>query len=771
MSISLPAPDDQKSFRPTPEQLVMPHQYGQFASQKEEADDEIDLRELFGVVMRRKGTIALIALLTFIAALVATLMMKPIYRASTTLQIAPETAKVLDFDVEAESGRQAVNTKDFYQTQYEILKSRALAKDVIEKEGLERYFQGDQLAKPFFTETLDGLKSVFFGSNDTEEYEDFTLEEEVTATTSSLGKRPLEDRLIANLTISPVKNSQIVKLSYDSTDPQLAQKIVNTIAVRYKEMNLQRRIDASRSAKEFLSREVDNAESRMALAEAEKNNYATAQGFFRVEDTEGTVDLVVKSMLSIGKELEVAKALRIKRQAEYEKAVQTTGELDILDNPVVQSLKKRLIDLQAKQQESALIYKPSYPLMRQLRQQIAEVKTQVQLEERRITRAAQNELKVAYSSAKKHEEDLAAELQELRSSYESKLINNSEYSKLAQNAKRATLTYQGLSKRLDEVTVAGSTQSDNISILDRAIVPFAKHKPNTKLNLALGLVLGVFLGTVVAFLLEFLDDRVKTTDALERLLQMPLLGMTPSVKGDDPAVHALMTKEDPASAVAESFRSLRTNLLFASKEGTPKVLVLTSAMPSEGKSSSCINLATAFAQANSKVLVIDADLRKPTAHKRLKLDNSVGLSSFLTSQAETADVIQETSIQGVSMITAGPLAPNPSELLTSERLGELFALAPDTFDLIIVDAPPVMGLADALVLSNRASATIMVTAFAQSKKRQIQDAHRRLKQANANLIGVLFTKVKTGGSYGGYYDNYDTYYTYGTGRVDNKTES
>ena len=166
--------------------------------------------------------------------------------------------------------------------------------------------------------------------------------------------------------------------------------------------------------------------------------------------------------------------------------------------------------------------------------------------------------------------------------------------------------------------------------------------------------------------------------------------------------------------------------------------------------------------------MIDADLRKPTAHKRLKLDNSVGLSNYLTSQAEAVDVIQETHIKGVSVITAGPLSPNPSELLTGSRLDDLFSLAPDTFDLIIVDAPPVMGLADALVLANRASATVMVTAFAHSKKRQIQDAHRRLRQANANLIGVLFTKVKAGGSYGGYNYDYDNYYNYGHDQLDHK---
>ncbi|MGB1311199.1 MAG: CpsD/CapB family tyrosine-protein kinase, partial [Leucothrix sp.] len=247
-----------------------------------------------------------------------------------------------------------------------------------------------------------------------------------------------------------------------------------------------------------------------------------------------------------------------------------------------------------------------------------------------------------------------------------------------------------------------------------------------------------------------------------------ILGITPEVKGKDPIAHSLATAEQPASALAESFRSLRTNLLFSSVDGVPQVLALTSAMPSEGKSSSCMNLATAFAQADNKVLIVDADMRKPTAHKRLKLDNALGLSNFLTHQADISDVIQATPIDNVSVITAGPLSPNPSELLSSKRIEEIFQLAPTQFDLVILDCPPVMGLADALVLANKANATLLVSAFGQTSKRAIQDANERLRQARANLIGALFTKVKTGGGYGYSYEY--SYYSYGEDRLKHEKE-
>ncbi|PWQ95789.1 GumC family protein [Leucothrix pacifica] len=763
---SFPVSDDPRHLRSPDEQVVNPQGYTRDLSKSDdEADDEIDLRELFGVIMRRKGTIILIAILTFIAALVMTLMMKPVYRASTTLQVEMEGTKVLKYDVEAESGSR--NARDFYQTQFEVLKSRALAKRTMEGMGIESLFRGDQLAKPFFAETVDGLKSLFLGSTDEDEVDPFAEESQFETTSERVGKAPLEDKLIRGLTVSPVKNSQIVKLSYDSTDPELAANIVNSIARNYIDMNLERRVESAGFAKEFLGKQLADVKSKLEQSQVELNDYLKEKGLFKLGD-EKSPGLTATKITQLSKALGEAETKRIEMQSKYEQAQRAHGDAKVLDSPTVQALKKNLVNLQSKYQEQLQVYKPGYPLMVQLRRQMQQIENEIDAETRTIRQTVERSLSTDFLAAKENEAELAAELERQKQLFVEIRDQDIGYNTLFREVETNKSSYDGLLTRLKEVSVAGGVESNNISVLDPAIVPFAKHKPNTRLNLALGLVLGVFLGTVVAFLLEFLDDRVKTTDELERLLGLPLLGMTPSVKGDDPVAHALMTVNEPSSAIAEAFRSLRTNLLFASKLGLPRVLVLTSAMPSEGKSSSCVNLATAFAQANNRVLVVDADLRKPTAHKRLKLDNSVGLSNYLTSQAETADVIQESSISGVSVITAGPISPNPSELLTGERLNELFSLAPDTFDIIIVDAPPVMGLADALVLSNRADATVMVTAFAQSKKRQIQDANRRLRQAHANLIGVLFTKVKTGGSYGGY-NYYTDYYSYGADHLPNKT--
>ncbi len=732
------------------DQLVVTSDYTSVDRNNDE--DEIDLRELLAVLRRRKGTILLIALLTLITAFVVTMMMTPIYRASTTLQVDMDQPKVLNYDVEAGSA-QATNSKDFYQTQFEILKSRALARKTIDSMGVESEFRSNQVAKPFFSDMTAQFKSWIFGAADLKGDDVLVPEEELV-----IGTAPIEDRLIRNLTVSPVKNSQIVKLSYDSAKPELAANIVNAIADNYIAMNLERRVDSASFAKKFLTEQLIDVKSRLEESEAKLIKYAKDNDLFKTGD-EKSPSLIALRINGLSVALSKAEGERIAAQSRYEQGQRSESDLKVLEDSTIQELKKNLIKLQGTYQEKLQIYKPGYPLMIQMKRQMNEYNAQIALEARSIKATVGGGLRAEYLAAKSNEENLRAELDKQKLLLTEMRDSSIGYNTLLREVETSRSSYEGLLTRMKEVSVAGGIESNNISVLDPAITPFIKHKPNTKLNLALGGVLGVFLGMVVAFLLEFFDDRVKSTEEVVRILGLPLLGATPILKGSDPIVHAMTTANEPTSAMAEAFRSLRTNLLFASRDGTPKVLALTSALPSEGKSSSCMNLAAAFAQSNKRVLLIDADLRKPTVHKRLKLDNSIGLSNFLTGQAETYDAIQETMIDGVSAMTAGPLSPNPAELLSSDRFQELFDLVPDTFDLIILDCPPVMGLADALILANRANATIMVSAYSQSRKRALQDANRRLNQAHVNLIGFIFSKVKSGGGYG---YNYDYYYTYGT---------
>ena len=746
MSSQLPVIEREIHTQATPQYVAVNSGY-----EKNQADDEIDLRELLLVLRRRKGVILLFTLLIFLIGSLITLNIQPTYKSTTTIQIeSEESAKVLSFDVGI-TGDSA--NSEFFQTQYELLQSRILAGKVIEDLGIDQEAVNNRDSSALSAATQYVKKLVTWNNEDKPVYE--------------LGKYPQEDKFLAGLSIAPVKKSQIVSISYEDNDPQFATDAANAVAENFIELTAERRKQASSDARRFIKNELKAAELELRRLERELTEYAREVELIQTGD-ENSQSLVSQRTAEVNRALAKAEATRIEAEASYRNLQSSQSTLNVLNSPTVQQLKQSLAQLQDEYQKNLKRYKPGYPDMVNLKRLINKANARLNLEITRVSKSSKNLLRDYYLAAKERESSLKAELETQKEDLLLQRDKGIQYGSLLRGVEIQQRVFKDLLLRSLEIKIASGAATSNIAVVDPAILPYAQLKPNIKLNLALSSVLGLFMGVVIAFLLEFMDDRIKSSDELKRLLGLPILGVTPEVKGKDPTTHALATAEQPTSALAESYRSLRTNLLFSSIEGVPKVLALTSAIPSEGKSSSCMNLATAFAQASNKVLVIDADMRKPTIHKRLKLDNSKGLSNFLTHQAEIDEVIQKTIIDGVSVVTAGPLSPNPSELLTSRRIEEIFNLAPEQFDLVILDCPPVMGLADALVLANKANATLLVSAFGQTSKRAIQDAHERLKQARANLIGTVFTKVKTGGGYGYSYEY--SYHNYGIDKLKNEGE-
>ncbi len=722
------------------------------AKAEPEADDEIDLRELWSVIKRRKGTIAIIFILVSLIALLVTLSMTPIYRAGITLQIDTDEKRVVNYDVEADNQR-PIDTKDFYQTQYELLKSRNLAERVINKLGLETRFEEEKLKKPFYADTISSIKQTLaslFGQTNGDNPED----------EKKLGGKPVSEKFLDNVTVSPVKNSRIVTVYYEDSDPEMAAAIANAIGDSYINMNFERRSQSTSYAKKFLDEQLIQAKSKLEEAEGKLVQYAKDKSIFNTDDKQ---NIVSQKLQSLSTALTDAEKERIAAESSFKQAQDSKVLARVQDSQVIQQLKAARAKLQADYQDKLKTYKPDYPLMQQLQGQINEIEGQIKTESNLETNTAQSTLKSDYLAAKQKEDQLRVEVEK----YKKELLTSQDksigYNTLQREVETSRTQYDDLLKRVKEVQVAGLATTNNISIVDQALVPYSIFKPNKTLNLALGMVLGLFLGTVVAFLLEFLDDRIKSTDDLTKVVPVPLLGIAPSSSSKrSKQDYALMTAENPTSAVAEAFRSLRTNLMFATRAGAPKVMNVTSTDAGEGKSSSAVNLATAFAQAGKTVLLVDADLRKPTLHKRFKLDNSKGLANYLVGQETLQGVTQTCFIPEVYIITSGPLTPNPVELLSGERLADLVAYAesPDCeFDIIIIDSPPILGLADALVIGNRTHATLLVAAYNQAHKRPIQAAFNRLRQARNNVIGVIMTKAR--GHAGDSYYNYDYYYTYG----------
>jgi len=1004
----------------------------------DEDDDEIDLKELWQVIVRHKWLILTVALLVFAITALVTLMMTPIYRASTTLQINPEVSQILEYDVAAQ-GAQATIGKDYYQTQYELLQSRLLASRVIDELGLEPYLRrstGEELARPFFADTLDEITAYFDSFRNTLLNGD-TREEEAQNQPDSLmqpeaivtGEVPLTTRLLANVSIAPVKNSQIVVLNYDDPNPELAASIANNMADSFVELNMERRKEAASYAERAIATELNSALSKLRESEAKLNDYAKERDIIVTEDKRSLVD---QNLQDLNNALSKAQQERIKAESEYGQyqaqaasstlgnqviqqmkqnlarleseyqakmnassafddptirvlkqrlaelqsqyqaelkasktfdnpvvrsmkdqltrlQAQYEGELkgsaandnptirslreqqsrlqaqyqaelaastaqdspvirtmkqqlatlqsqlqggsssaNAFENPIIQNLKQQLAQLNSEYQQKVQIYKPAYPVMVQLQQKINAIRQQLNQENQsakgnlteqirqlqadiaretnaqssttrgnlkqqidQLTQEINQQYRTIQSSTRANlkqqideltqsiasesamvrnttlnnlklqieqlqkdiaresrlldvntQTDLQQQIGALRSKIAEESINindtvtadlkgkldaareredvlsgelgqaklalvdlrdkNIGYNELAREMETNRNIYTGLLERQKQIGVAGGIGNNNISVVDPAVIPYTVYKPNKRLNLALGAVLGTFLGVVAAFLLEFFDDRIKNAVDLERLLPIPVLGLIPLVKQRDQANRlAMMTQSDPRSPVAEAYRSLRTNLTFATSSGAPRVMSVTSSAPSEGKSTSCINIATAFAQIGKTVLLIDADLRNPSLHKLLEMPNQDGFTNFLTGQATLEAITRSTPVPGMYVITAGPIPPNPVELLSSHHLDKVFKLISDnTFDMILFDMPPVLGLADALIVASRVEATLLVVAMGESRKQALQGAWQRLKLARANVVGVVSTKARQGAGYG-YHYSYD-YYGYGS---------
>jgi capsular exopolysaccharide synthesis family protein len=737
---------------PVQQRALTPTNYDLPPPANSEDDDEIDLRELWSVIKRRKGTILLIFVLVSVLTLLVTLSMTPIYRAGVTLEIDTDEKRLLNYDVEAGAQQQPVDSKDFYQTQFELLKSRSLADRVINKMGLESKLTEEKLAKPFYADTLDEIKG-WFGQQTADDTGN------ATDTKGKAGTQPLSDRFLQNVTVTPVKNSKIVMVYYDDPEPELAATVANALADSYINMNLERRSDSTSYAKKFLDEQLVQTKSKLEESESKLVQYAKDKSIYNTDDK---TTLVSQKLQGLSAALTDAEKDRITAESAFKQSQSSKSQSRVQDSLVIQQLKASKAKLQADYQDKLKIYKPEYPLLLQLQGQIDELNQQIQHESSLETSTALGSLKSDYMAAKQKEDQLQAEVEK----YKGELLNSQDksigYNTLQREVETNRQLYEGLLQRVKEVNVAGLSNTNNISIVDPAIVPYTVFKPNLRLNLALGLVLGLFLGTVVAFMLEFLDDRIKTTDDLEKALGIPLLGIAPSIGKRLKQNYALLTVEKPTSAVAEAFRSLRTNLMFATRTGAPRVMNVTSAGASEGKTSTTINLAIAFAQAGKTVLLVDADLRKPTLHKHFKLDNTKGLANYLVGQETLEGVTQTCFIPEVYIVTSGPLTPNPVELLSSERLGELVAFvdSPECrFDIILIDSPPILGLSDALIIGNRTRATVLVAAYNETHKRPLLSAFTRLRQARNNIIGTVMTKAK--GQAGGSYYNYDYYYTYG----------
>ena len=726
------------------------------------ADEEIiDLREYWRLLMRRRATILLVMSVAVVLALIATFNATPIYRSTVLLQIDRTANKVVEYGNVTPEDRSWFGDQEFYSTQYELLQSRTLARRVIDQVGLSAH--EDTSDEPSFAsqakEAVKGLIRTFVGAKED------TAEQDPGAVDPEIAERMAEEALfLSSLSVEPVRDSRLVRVSFDSASPQEAAAVANAIASNYISMNLERRYDASSYAKQFLQEQLE--QMRVTLEESEQRfvAYAREREIVNLDDR---LEIVLNKLRAMNETLVRAEAERFQAEAAWEEFQEASGggAPSVLDSEVVQSLKERLGDLQAEYEQNLQIYKPGYPKMQQLQRRIDELRDELGRE----TAAIASGVKAEYEAKLREEQSIRQRLRELKDEALALQDRSTDYETLRREVETNRELYDGLLQRMKEVGVAAGVGENNISVVDAAQIPLYAYKPSLPKNLAIAIALGLFAGVGLAFLLEMLDDSIKASDDLERRVGAPVLSLVPYASarqhGLSDAEVPVIAYRDPKSAVAEAVRSLRTSLLFSTSEGAPKTMHFTSASPAEGKTTTAVSTAIAFAQAGGKVLLIDADLRNPSLHRCFSLPNALGLTNHLAGDAEPAEIAQPTMVKNLFAITSGPLPPNPVELLSTSKMADLLSLAVERFDHVIIDGPPVIGLADALVLANLSRATIFVAEPGSTRKQDVDGAIRRLQQANARVIGTVLTKVgRSGQGYGygyGYGYSYNYLYSYG----------
>lgn len=702
--------------------------------------DEIDLLSYWRILVKRRWMVLSVLGIVLAAALIGTLLMTPIYRATASLQIDRDTMEVVK--VEGMSQVEGAASNDFFQTQYELLKSRALSERAVSQLGLAEGKKFEQLIRPSGWSRLRAM-----------------LRPEPKATAGNAERTLLERKravvagFMKGITIEPVRNSRLVRINYDSPNAQFSAQAANALAEGFMASNLEHGFEASSYAKSYLEDRLQ--ELKLKLEDSERKLVAFAQKEQIISSGGDTGNLTEQNLGSINAALSKAKEERIRVEARWRQAASASGAhlpADMLTNSSIRGLQESRSKLQAEYQDKLRLFKPAYPSMLQLKGQIDEVDNQIAAEIANIKAS----VKAEYDAARGQENMLAAQLGGLKVDVLDLQGRSIQYNIYKREVDTNRQLYDGLLQRYKEIGVAGGVTTNNISIVDRADGA-AKYKPNISLNMAIALLLGLVLGCGLALVLEYLDDTIKTPADIEKRLGLSSLGVIPKLKAPATPASAL---NDPRSAFSEAYRSVRTALQFATDHGVPKCLLITSATPSEGKSTTALTLAKNFAQLGKRVLLIDADLRNPSLHRVLGVENSAGLSNYLAGAVKAYDVVQQTEVPHLVFMASGPLPPNPAELLVGPKLLSLLTVAMEKFDQVIIDGPPVMGLADAAILGNISAGTLLVVHAGETRIANAQNGLKRLMAARARVIGALLTQY-TGGREGSYgYGEY-SYYQYG----------
>jgi len=696
----------------------------------EEGDDEegINFLEYWRVLVKRRWTVLAATAMVLVIALVNTLLTTPIYRAAATVQIEPTSTRVTQIGGAAAS-LEYDYAADFKQTQMELLKSRALAQKIVSQMGLVESGEMDRLWPGSIWQKL---KLAFVSDQPSDKKSRPSVKARNDERTAYDQVNAIAGAFQGGLGVDPVKDSQLVSIRYDSPSADFSQRAANAAVDAFIASNLERRFDSTSYAKGYLEDSLQALKLKLEDSERKLVDFAQKEQIVSSGDTSGA-NLLEQNLGSMNAAYAKAKEDRIRAEARWQQAPGlVVNEMKRSDKEtMIESLRSSRSKMLVEYQDKLKLYKPEYPQMQQLKGQIDEIDKQIKAEETNI----RGSFRAEYEAALQEERVLGAQLSGMRTEVLDLQKRSIQYNIFKREVDTNRQLYDALLQRYKEIGVASGVSANNISLVDRAELGY-KLLPDMRKDLTKALFAGVMLGVLLAFAFEYLDDTVKRPEDIEKLFGLAVLGAIPMLKAPQTPTKAL---EDNRSAFSEAYRSLRTALQFSTDRGAPRTLLVTSATPSEGKSTTAWVLGQYYAQLGKRVLIVDCDLRNPSLHRIMNIDNEKGLSNYLAGAEKPADLIRNTPFQGLMYMPAGPLPPNPAELLMGSKMVSLLAVAAEKFDMLIMDGPPIMGLADALILSNLAQGTLVVVHAEKTRIAVIKHAIKRLRDARAHIVGGLLT--------------------------------